>query len=319
MAKSQRYQTYMARFDRNGNHRGNDFPRRVLDEYAQRGPVDNRYRQVGGDQLDRPCGRPRRQLRGQSVVRAGADRRRVQAGAGGRHVLRGAERHPVGHHQARRSADRGRGDAVQQLAGRLPQGRCRAGTDPLQLLDLPIGLPDGTAERFDPATASWTKLQHPVIGTGMDYLGGFTDVQELPKGKAVTLQSRIALDAWMTEGNGRCGGDRRHARSPCSDRQGGPALHRRGGFNDSPEGAPADSVAVHGPQRTRGCGGGWCRQRVRHRQQRLRPCPEVGGGLMRHLSPRWPCSGLSSWASAGAVEHRSRRRQHQRPLRRTSQ
>lgn len=51
MAKSQRYQTYMARFDRNGNHRGNDFPRRVLDEYAQRGPVDDRCRQVGGDQL----------------------------------------------------------------------------------------------------------------------------------------------------------------------------------------------------------------------------------------------------------------------------
>ena len=85
---------------------------------------------------------------------------------------------------------------------RLPQGRCRAGTDPLQLLDLPIGLPDGTAERFDPATASWIKLQHPVIGTGMDYLGGFTDVQELPKGKAVTLRYRIALDAWMTEGKG---------------------------------------------------------------------------------------------------------------------
>ena len=69
MAKSQRYQTYMARFDRKGNHRGNDFPRRVLDEYAQRGPVDDRCQQVGGDQLDRPCGRPRRQLRGQSVVR----------------------------------------------------------------------------------------------------------------------------------------------------------------------------------------------------------------------------------------------------------
>lgn len=51
MAKSQRYQTYMARFDRNGNHRGNDFPRRVLDEYAQRGPVDDRCRQAGGDQL----------------------------------------------------------------------------------------------------------------------------------------------------------------------------------------------------------------------------------------------------------------------------
>ena len=58
------------------------------------------------------------------------------------------------------------------------------------------------ATSFDPATASWIKLQHPVIGTGMDYLGGFTDVQELPKGKAVTLQSRIALDAWMTEGKG---------------------------------------------------------------------------------------------------------------------
>jgi len=37
----------------------------------------------------------------------------------------------------------------------------------------------------------------------MDYLGGFTDVQELPKGKAVTLRYRIALDAWMTEGKGR--------------------------------------------------------------------------------------------------------------------
>jgi hypothetical protein len=36
----------------------------------------------------------------------------------------------------------------------------------------------------------------------MDYLGGFTDVQELPKGKAVTLRYRIALDAWMTEGKG---------------------------------------------------------------------------------------------------------------------
>ena len=52
MAKSQRYQTYMARFDRNGNHGGNDFPRHVLDEYTQRGPVDDRCQQAGGDQLD---------------------------------------------------------------------------------------------------------------------------------------------------------------------------------------------------------------------------------------------------------------------------
>ncbi len=68
--------------------------------------------------------------------------------------------------------------------------RCSCSTSPLGSLTAP--------PNFDPATASWIKLQHPVIGTGMDYLGGFTDVQELPKGKAVTLQSRIALDAWMT-------------------------------------------------------------------------------------------------------------------------
>ena len=36
----------------------------------------------------------------------------------------------------------------------------------------------------------------------MDYLGGFTDVQELPKGKAVTLRYRVALDASMTDGKG---------------------------------------------------------------------------------------------------------------------
>ena len=66
----------------------------------------------------------------------------------------------------------------------------------------PIGLPEGTAERFDPATGRWMKMEHPVIGTGMDYLGGFDDVQELPKGKAVTLQYRVALDASMTDGKG---------------------------------------------------------------------------------------------------------------------
>jgi hypothetical protein len=31
----------------------------------------------------------------------------------------------------------------------------------------------------------------------MDYLGGFSNMQELPKGKAVTLRYRIALDASM--------------------------------------------------------------------------------------------------------------------------
>jgi DNA-binding beta-propeller fold protein YncE len=65
-----------------------------------------------------------------------------------------------------------------------------------------IGLPQGTAERFDPATGAWIKLDHPVIGTGMDYIGGFTDVQELPKGKAVTLKYRVALDASMADGKG---------------------------------------------------------------------------------------------------------------------
>ena len=73
--------------------------------------------------------------------------------------------------------------------------RCSCATEP-------IGLPEGTAERFDQATGGWTKLEHPVIGTGMDYLGGFTDVQELPKGKAITLRYRVGLDASMIDGKG---------------------------------------------------------------------------------------------------------------------
>jgi hypothetical protein len=36
----------------------------------------------------------------------------------------------------------------------------------------------------------------------MDYLGAFSNVQELPKGKSVTLRYRIALDASMTAGEG---------------------------------------------------------------------------------------------------------------------
>lgn len=40
------------------------------------------------------------------------------------------------------------------------------------------------------------------MGTGMDYLGGYSIVLELPKGKTVTLRYRIALDASMTTGEG---------------------------------------------------------------------------------------------------------------------
>src|SRR5262249_163866 len=66
----------------------------------------------------------------------------------------------------------------------------------------PMGLPEGTVDRFDQATGQWVPLQHPIITTGMDYLGGFTDVQPLPKGKTVTLKYRVALNQSMTAGKG---------------------------------------------------------------------------------------------------------------------
>jgi streptogramin lyase len=66
----------------------------------------------------------------------------------------------------------------------------------------PLTIPEGTVERFDPATNTWIKLDHPAMGTGMDYLGGYTNEQELPKGKKVTLKYRVALDASMTDGKG---------------------------------------------------------------------------------------------------------------------
>jgi len=66
----------------------------------------------------------------------------------------------------------------------------------------PMGLPEATADRFDAATGKWVKLKDPVMGTGMDYLGDFTDVQPVPKGKVVTLKYRFALDASMTDGRG---------------------------------------------------------------------------------------------------------------------
>ncbi|CQD16936.1 Serine/threonine-protein kinase [Mycobacterium lentiflavum] len=73
--------------------------------------------------------------------------------------------------------------------------RCSCATNPM-------GLPEGTVERFDPATGGWIEMDYPVIGTGMDYLGTFANVQALPKGKAVTLRYRVALDHSMTAGKG---------------------------------------------------------------------------------------------------------------------
>lgn len=66
----------------------------------------------------------------------------------------------------------------------------------------PMGLPQGRIERFDAAANAWVPLEHPVVTTGMDYLGGFTDVQPLPKGKTVTLKYRMTLDHSMTAGKG---------------------------------------------------------------------------------------------------------------------
>ena len=62
--------------------------------------------------------------------------------------------------------------------------------------------PTGTVERFDPATGSWVQMEHPAEGGGMDCLGTYSNVQALPKGKALTLRYRIALDASMNAGEG---------------------------------------------------------------------------------------------------------------------
>jgi DNA-binding beta-propeller fold protein YncE len=66
----------------------------------------------------------------------------------------------------------------------------------------PMGLPQGRIERFEAASGNWVPLKHPVITTGMDFLGGFTDVQPLPKGRTVTLRYRFTLDPSMTAGKG---------------------------------------------------------------------------------------------------------------------
>ncbi|HJT91770.1 MAG TPA: hypothetical protein VJ777_07475 [Mycobacterium sp.] len=69
---------------------------------------------------------------------------------------------------------------------------------------VPDGLPiaKGTVERFDDGTGTWIQMEHPAMGTGMDYLGGYSIVLELPKGKTATVRYRIALDASMTTGEG---------------------------------------------------------------------------------------------------------------------
>jgi len=69
---------------------------------------------------------------------------------------------------------------------------------------VPNGLPiaKGTIDYFDPSTGSWTALEHPAAGTGTDFMGGYENVQEFPKGKSVTLRYRLTLDPSMINGEG---------------------------------------------------------------------------------------------------------------------
>lgn len=66
----------------------------------------------------------------------------------------------------------------------------------------PIAAPEGTVEYFDQATGGWDAVDHPVMGGGMDYLGQYTNLQELSQGDSVTIRYRIGLDASMTAGDG---------------------------------------------------------------------------------------------------------------------
>lgn len=77
----------------------------------------------------------------------------------------------------------------------LVLSHCSCATNPMQI-------PQGTVERYDDATSAWVAVDHPAVGGGMDYLGTFAGVQELPKGKSVTMRYRVALDASMTAGKG---------------------------------------------------------------------------------------------------------------------
>jgi hypothetical protein len=64
------------------------------------------------------------------------------------------------------------------------------------------GIAKGTVERYDAAAGSWVPVQNPAAGLGMDHLGQFADLGGFPKGRAVTLRYRVALDAAMTDGEG---------------------------------------------------------------------------------------------------------------------
>ena len=86
----------------------------------------------------------------------------------------------------------------QPCAGELERTRRRPG----QRFRGQLLIPTGTVERLDPTTGSWIQMEHPAEGGGMDYLGRYLNVQELPKGKAVRLRYRIALDASMNAGEG---------------------------------------------------------------------------------------------------------------------
>ncbi|MCT7660318.1 hypothetical protein [Mycobacterium deserti] len=66
----------------------------------------------------------------------------------------------------------------------------------------PLPIARGSVETLDPVTGTWTASDYPSAGTGMDYLGAFMNVQPLPKGKALTLRYRFALDANMVDGEG---------------------------------------------------------------------------------------------------------------------
>ena len=66
----------------------------------------------------------------------------------------------------------------------------------------PVPIARGSVETFDPSTGEWVASDYPAAGTGADYLGAFMNVQELPKGKALSVRYRIALDAAMTDGEG---------------------------------------------------------------------------------------------------------------------
>jgi hypothetical protein len=68
--------------------------------------------------------------------------------------------------------------------------------------DNPLQIPSGTVEYLDAGTGTWVALPHPVEGGGMDYLGQFTNAQDLPKGTSFTIRYRIVLDASMTDGDG---------------------------------------------------------------------------------------------------------------------